>query len=364
MRIAPEEQGEYEEVLDEDRPGRRRDHLPLYTPAHQGLRLPHVGGEHWLQQKLEGDMAKEFEKLTLRTYTPLTLDMANEIEELTGTPYTLRDENLMMAQTVHQVTGRPYTHFDFGLHGKVSSPQELRIRFARAVAEVFTLSQAGLDMDLSKLPNRGVYEPPRWTREIKFITGEHGKLALAFPKFKSADQFLQVLQSAPDWESASASEVGPQSDELVDSLEANPVLEQPPIMDPDTPAFKRQAVMKMDPDNKPFDFMSNRPVPRAKPLEQAKADAAIDLDVPRGPSRLVELASAIEISRSAISELRHSLLEQRAGSLAESILALRRATTSQTVRPLITQSADLQWRHVPVTDLDVKFAVSSLLHSF
>ena len=61
-------------------------------------------------------MAKEFEKLTLRTYTPLSLNMADQIEEWTGTPYTLRDENLLMAQTVHQVTGRPYTELKYASH--------------------------------------------------------------------------------------------------------------------------------------------------------------------------------------------------------------------------------------------------------
>jgi actin-related protein 6 len=71
----------------------------------------HIGTKGWVQQKVEGDRAKEFEKLTLRTYTPLTLEMADHIEELTGTPYTLRDDNLMMAQTVHEVTHRPYTSY-------------------------------------------------------------------------------------------------------------------------------------------------------------------------------------------------------------------------------------------------------------
>jgi hypothetical protein len=104
VRIAPEDQGEYEEVLeDEDFT------LPTYTPAKYSHGLHRVGGEEWLREKVEKDMAKEFEKLTLRTYTPLTLGMADEIEELTGTPYTLKDENLMMAQTIHEKTHIPNT---------------------------------------------------------------------------------------------------------------------------------------------------------------------------------------------------------------------------------------------------------------
>jgi hypothetical protein len=121
VRIAPEEQGEYEEVFEEDvfanakSPGYKQStHVQregTYKPAKNGGLLMHVGGEVWVQQKLERDMAVEFEKLTMQTYTPLSLDMANDIESLTGTPYTLLDDNLMMAQTVHEVTNRPYTKY-------------------------------------------------------------------------------------------------------------------------------------------------------------------------------------------------------------------------------------------------------------
>jgi hypothetical protein len=141
VRIAPEEQGEYEEVLDEDEDARRNMQSGLaqyqhYTPAEDsglprpGEGLMHIGGAEWLQQKREGDMAREFEKLTLQTYTPLSLDMADQIEELTGTPYTLRDSNLIMAQTVHTATARPYTRYKYAalpahrfflLNGRLSS---------------------------------------------------------------------------------------------------------------------------------------------------------------------------------------------------------------------------------------------------
>jgi hypothetical protein len=116
VRIAPEEQGEYEEVLEEDSKGtrnaRRVHSVPeYYKPADVGRGLQHVGGETWVQERLERDMAMEFEKLTMQTYTPLSLDMANDIEGMTGTPYTLLDGNLLLAQTVHEVTQRPYTKY-------------------------------------------------------------------------------------------------------------------------------------------------------------------------------------------------------------------------------------------------------------
>lgn len=107
VRIAPDEQGEELEVLEDQKIVESQG--PLYQEAHDGRRLRHVGGKEWTEQLEEGILAKEFEKLTLRTYTPLSLKMADQIEDLTGTPYTLRDENLMMAQMFHDFTGKPYT---------------------------------------------------------------------------------------------------------------------------------------------------------------------------------------------------------------------------------------------------------------
>ncbi|KAF1842548.1 actin-domain-containing protein [Cucurbitaria berberidis CBS 394.84] len=354
VRIAPEEQGEYEEVLAEDRLDDAE--FPLYTPAEKSSRLLRVGGEQWLKQKLEGDMAKEFEKLTLRTYTPLTLDMANDVEELTGTPYTLKDENLLMAQTVHDLTGRPYTKYNFGLHKKTTSARELRSRFAQAVAEVYALKQAGRDMDISKFPNRGVYDPPRWVKDIKLSRTDSGELALAFPRYKSAEQLLQAMQAAPEWESAQADE-----ELLID--EAAHLQEQEPVMDPDTPAFKRAAVVKMDAEKKPFDFMSNRPVPRAKPIQKANVDEVAATQEPAlseqtpAPSPLAELTSAIETSQSAISQLCHSVIEHRAQRLTDDILALRKAAKQDKSDSVAPKIEDAKWRHVPITDLAIKFAL-------
>lgn len=121
VRIAPEEQGDYEEVLEEDlrATGASLTNRLAYMPVEElgwerpGAELLVVGGEKWQKQRRERELAAEFEKLTMRTYTPLRLEMASEIEDLTGTMYTLRDENLKLAQTVHEVTDRPYTNYKY-----------------------------------------------------------------------------------------------------------------------------------------------------------------------------------------------------------------------------------------------------------
>lgn len=125
VRIAPEEQGEEIEVLEgeEINAGRaggsrlsKAERLAEsllhrdYEQAKQGP-LMRVGSKEWVEHAEEIDLAKEFEKLTMRTYTPMTQQMADQIEKMTGTMYTLRDENLMLAQTFDEATGKPYTEF-------------------------------------------------------------------------------------------------------------------------------------------------------------------------------------------------------------------------------------------------------------
>jgi len=235
-------------------------------------------------------------------------------------------------------------------------------------------------MDLAKLPNRGVYDPPSWVQEIKLYKMEHGDFALAYPEYKNrtAAEFIQVMQSTPAWESAQAAEgeevLMDEGDEvLVDEAAdlLDPVLPQEPAptMDPATPAFKRAAVVKIDPEKKPFDFMSNRPVPRAKPVETEKVEETLVAEEPTvesfnpAPSRFQELTSAFESSRSAVNDLRHTVLEHRANRLADDIAALRRAAHYSKPSSSTAQVEELKWRRVPITDPSVKFAVSLCLAS-
>ncbi|KAH6616686.1 actin-domain-containing protein [Boeremia exigua] len=341
VRIAPEDQGEEIEVLDED----AAPSFPQYQEASHARKLRHVGGDAWLAKTAEGDMAKEFEKLTLRTYTPLSLDMADQIEEWTGTPYTLHDENLLMAQTVHQITGRPYTKLKY-----VAAPTLLlRKAFAQAVAEIYTLRQAGLDMDLSKLPNRGVYKRPSWVKNVKLYNTSSGELALAFPKYRSAEQFIKLMQDTPEWDTFEP-ETFEEDDLLVEDVLTPVTPEAPaavPVMDPSTPEYKRAAVVKQDPE-KTFDFMSNRPVPRAKPSATLAetADAGLAEEVLQAEQPVpVQPAPA-----------RHAELETRAQSLTDAIATLRKEALVN-AENTASQVNEVMWRHVPLTDNDVKFAL-------
>jgi hypothetical protein len=116
VRISPEEYGEEEEVLvDDDGNAITKDQSLeiLYRKAESGHGLRVVGGKDLQREIEEEKIAVEYEMLTGKTYTPLTLKMANEIEDLTGTPYSLLGENLMMAQVWQEETGKPYTEFRY-----------------------------------------------------------------------------------------------------------------------------------------------------------------------------------------------------------------------------------------------------------
>jgi hypothetical protein len=275
------------------------------------------------------------------------------------------------------------TSGSFGLHTKPRSAEEIRARFTQAVAEVYALKEAGLDMDISKSPNQGIYDIPRWVRKIKLYKTDSGELALAYPPFKSANDFLQAMQTVPEWESAPTFEPVEEEELLVeeaaDLLEPVLPVEPVPTMDPATPAFKRAAVVKLDSEKKPFDFMSNRPVPRAKPVEAEKVEEAVEaakvqealeadkveeaLEIAEvmaePPVAAPELVSAVESSQAAVNKLRYTELDDRARQIADEIFALQQSIQfKQAAAPSTTEVEEIKWRHVPIPSLDVKFAVS------
>jgi hypothetical protein len=257
----------------------------------------------------------------------------------------------------------------FGLHTKPRTPEEIRARFTQAVAEVYALKEAGLDMDLAKSSNQGIYDIPRWVKDIKLYKTDSGELALAYPAYKTADDFIQAIQTAPEWESVPEFAPAEQDELLVeerpDLLEPVLPVEPVPTMDPATPDFKRAAVVKLDSEKKPFDFMSNRPVPRTKPVEAEKVEETfsseeLSVNPPSPvPSRLAELMLASQTSQTAVNGLRHTVLEHRAHRIANEIAALQSSIRlKRQAAPSAAQVEEVKWRHVPIPSLDVKFAVS------
>jgi hypothetical protein len=245
------------------------------------------------------------------------------------------------------------------------------------VAEVFALKEAGMDMDLAKLPNRGIYDLPSWVHDIKLRKNEVGKVELAYPEGKSAEEFVLAMHMAPEWESTEPAEeemiINEEDEMLVDGAEdlLEPVLpsEAGPVMDPATPAYKKAAVVKIDPEKKPFDFMSNRPVPRAKPVEAETVDKtesveAVEEVVEEAPESVTVVSSEVpepvlapEKSQPVPSKVRPSAQALLAKKIADHFARTRHATRQDNSSPAVPVE-EVKWRDVPLTDAAVKFAVS------
>lgn len=243
------------------------------------------------------------------------------------------------------------------MNKRTTDPVKLRKAFTQAVAEIYTLKQAGLDLDLSKLTNRGVYKRPSWVKNIKLYNTSSGELALAFPKYRSAEQFLKLIQDTPEWDAFEPETL--EEDEFLAEDVVAPVVPEAsaavPVMDPATPEYKRAAVVKQDPEKK-FDFMSNRPVPRAKPVETPAETAEAPV-----VEEVVKIEQPIPVqpihAPSVPTPSRHAELDTRAQSLTDAITALRKEAHLNAENSA-SQVNEIMWRHVPLTDNDIKFAVS------
>ncbi|PVI06063.1 actin-domain-containing protein [Periconia macrospinosa] len=343
VRISPEEQGDEVEVLADDASSRELD--AMYEEESDGERLRHVGGDKWVGQLEEEKLAKEFEKLTMRTYTPLTHRMADKIEDLTGTMYTLRDDNLMMAQKFHDISNKPYTNWSFGPAAPVRDLPTIRSNFHRAVIEIYALKQSGKPLDVARQANRGVYDAPKWIKDVQVVMNQEGRVLLDFPAHKNIQKLLTVMEGMPEWETEQQV-----VEDIEDTVEEGDLVAEEPVpqMDPDTPAFKRAAVVKQDPDSKPFDFMSNRPVPRTLTQDPIVNTA-------------VESVESVPVGAKGISAPPTSTTDAAASASASASAST--STSGENTRPKADKLAnarsntEVKWRDLPLNEDHVKFAL-------
>lgn len=241
---------------------------------------------------------------------------------------------------------------------------------------------------MSKQANRGIYDTPSWVKDVKLQRNESGDFLLAFPPKQSLETLLQEMQRVPDY-------APPAPEEVTEVLEEELLVEEegaptdpvaveppPPVMDPATPAFKREALVA---DDKPkFDFFSNRPTPRkpkpaesAQPVESAEpvaeivatspdivVEEAVTVTEPESVIRTIDFDAALATSASTLSELRHAVFEAAVRSAEQEVSTIREALQnskeSYSSQPELRQDQSgvaVKWQHIPLTDIEVKFAV-------
>jgi hypothetical protein len=278
----------------------------------------------------------------------------------------------------------------YGRRTPVRNPNAIRKNFHRAVIEVYALKQAGKNMDISKLPNRGIYDAPDWIKDVK-LQKLNNSFVLALPETRTLDLLLNEMESVPEW----VTEGQPQElkDEPVAEEEEEELLVEapaPPVMDPETPAHRRAALVKIDAEKR-FDFMSNRPVPRKPPvepivenIETTKKTVVVEAKVESAakPNEIVEEAVVVEAqvepvlalpsqrrsngptpvtpSSAIIEKLESSSMavEQTVAALREAVRESITTLTSESSERTVPVEVEAKWQSMPLNDLDTKFAVS------
>ncbi|KAF2204989.1 hypothetical protein GQ43DRAFT_437420 [Delitschia confertaspora ATCC 74209] len=176
VRIAPEEQGEEEELLEEMEGGEDWG----YTQAETWRGLERIGSDKWVQQWKEWENADSWKKWEPSdSYAPVD---------------------------------------------KVRDQAALKEAFHRAVVEVITLKKAGAPLEfLNDFVGRH-YDPLR-THEVKLRASRDGSVSLLYPSETAVTEFLQKFMS----EEADETDVGDEHAELVDELLENGTLQDATI---------------------------------------------------------------------------------------------------------------------------------------
>lgn len=211
------------------------------------------------------------------------------------------------------------------------------------------MKQAGKDLDISKQANRGIYDAPKWIKDVKLQQNDEGDIVLAFPNGRSLEGLLEEMQRVPDYTPPVPEET---EAELLaeDEFQAPEAAQPPPTMDPATPEFKKAALVKDDEDKPKFDFMSNRPVPRTpKPAAPAAPAAPVE-----PIAEVVE--ETIEVTPEAVVK----------EVVVEEVVPVPEPTSTSTPTPKLdstpastaSTAPSLKWQSIPLTDINIKFAVS------
>ncbi|KAF2263810.1 hypothetical protein CC78DRAFT_267444 [Lojkania enalia] len=318
VRISPEELGREEEVLEESDVALSR--VQEMDEALSGEDLRWVGGVENQQIWDEEDIEELFEKLSMKQFGGFSL---------------------------------------FDHSPPITDPRKLRQEFLRAIVEVYTLKRAGKNMDLASYPNRGKFEEPPWIYDVEVTATRNGKVHIGYSDHQFRDLLAQIGSEPPVQEERLEEELEDPADgtlkEVIEEVKAQaeaPESEASSTKKP-TPAKKLE--------QKPFDFMSNRPVPRAKPESPRPAEETIAetivVESPkpgieiRQPAQTFDLEAATKAAEDAVAAIRQAVHDTISENLSE----------SQTKR-LSSKDQQLQYEQISLANSNIKFALAKRLY--
>ncbi|KAF2747424.1 hypothetical protein M011DRAFT_59549 [Sporormia fimetaria CBS 119925] len=228
---------------------------------------------------------------------------------------------------------------------RIVDRQQLDERFHQAVVEVYTLKQAGKNMDLAAYPHAGHLPPRLDFPRVKVSLSPSDGLVLNFPDAESRSELLDIIENFQGPEEAQAIE---QSEDLVDEAEVEE-LEAP--AQPEQAPTEAEPVIKQVKGN-PFDFVSNN----------GGVASSSDITTPE-PVQAFDIEAVTASVQKSVSELRHSVLDSAAERTERAVAALRsqvrghiESLGSESVS-VIEPTASAPASHYPLTDPALKFAL-------
>jgi hypothetical protein len=250
----------------------------------------------------------------------------------------------------------------FGRNKPVTKLPDLQKLFHRAAVEVYTLHQAGRRN--FELTGDAMYSshPSIDFTSVKLQYSPNDGVSLYFPEPTDRTSLLQNAQKGPlEKKVPRGSAVKTPQEMLVDEAEEL-VIEEPQVTAADVTVASisgKPAALVKQTEGKPFDFMSNRPVPRTN-AEEAAAQAAEAV----APVVKIEVDTATVASPEIVETVREETLKAAVRSAEREATAARRevrghveAAASQNIT-VLEPVVDVKYRHVPLTDHSLKFAVS------
>lgn len=148
--------------------------------------------------------------------------------------------------------------------------EKLPVRFHQAVVEVYTLKQAGIqEKNIATHAYSGRYGGHRDAfNAVQISVDSSGHPVLKYPDPEAQARLLEMIQKQPEIEAEEVEDLLDEAEELSEGLIKEPTDVQQEVVpkEKEVPAAKAGPLIKQT-EGKPFDFMSNRPVPRAKPEE-------------------------------------------------------------------------------------------------
>lgn len=236
----------------------------------------------------------------------------------------------------------------FGREVPLTQRRALLDSFHQAVVEVYTLKEAGANLDLASYPHEGNYgKPPFKYSSVSVSLSPANELVLNYPYAEAKAKLLDNMQNGqPRSDLLEEEEIVDEAEEYAETTE--------------TPAGESEGRVNVK-TAKPFDFMSSH----------VSGSAPVAEPTTTGNMPEVDLKGAIGSVQDEIVKMREAVLETAATRSERVVADLREVVQSHLISAASRSVTVVEPELVPVTygrvklnDPAIKFAVSAYMFLF